>query len=218
MTAEPTDELLVIRRAQAMALSEQTCANFAVPPVSYSQYLALSEEKGADRLLLIDVRSPEEMEVSMIAGSMSQAAFESLALDPQAEGSRQLTLVPYCTIGHRSGLYGAALLAKGWDKRCVFNGLGVVPFSYEADFRLVFPASRTAPAATNSAGAADSSSEAAAAATMQLHVFSSRWDVAHPADVGWGFCAWGVGGAGGGGWGAWGGGGGREGGLMCCHA
>ena len=192
MTADPTDELLVIRCAQAMALSEQTCANFAVPPVSFEKYLALSEEKGADRLLLIDVRSPEEMEVSMIAGSMSQAAFESLALDPQAEGSRQLALVPYCTIGHRSGLYGAALLAKGWDKKCVFNGLGVVPFSYEADFRLVVPASRTAPAATNSAGAADSSSEAAAAATMQLHVFGARWDVAHPAYETCTFGVWGL--------------------------
>jgi rhodanese-related sulfurtransferase len=61
-------------------------------------------------IVLVDVRSPEEQAVSMIDGAITSAEFEA---DPDAyEGA---TVVAYCTIGHRSGLYVQELQGRGWS-------------------------------------------------------------------------------------------------------
>ncbi len=69
-------------------------------------------------ITLIDVRNPPEQEVSMIPGAVPAADFEA---DPGAYAST--TLVTYCTVGHRSGLYAQRLQASGYK---VFNLKGSI--------------------------------------------------------------------------------------------
>lgn len=60
--------------------------------------------------LYVDVRPEEERVVSYIPGSIDKQTFES---NPQAYAGR--TIVTYCTIGARSGLYAKKLVKNGWD-------------------------------------------------------------------------------------------------------
>lgn len=69
-------------------------------------------------VVLVDVRNPPEQAVSMIPGSITSTELES---DPSAYAGR--TLVTYCTIGHRSGLYAQKLQAAGFR---VFNLKGAI--------------------------------------------------------------------------------------------
>jgi rhodanese-related sulfurtransferase len=69
-------------------------------------------------VVLVDVRDRSEQEVSMIPGSITR---EALQADPQAYAEK--TLVTYCTIGHRSGLYARDLQASGFR---VFNLKGSI--------------------------------------------------------------------------------------------
>ena len=66
----------------------------------------------------VDVRNPPEQAVSMIPGSITSTELES---DPSAYAGR--TLVTYCTIGHRSGLYAQKLQAAGFR---AFNLKGAI--------------------------------------------------------------------------------------------
>ncbi|MFQ5525988.1 MAG: rhodanese-like domain-containing protein [Thermoanaerobaculia bacterium] len=67
---------------------------------------------------LIDVRNPPEQEVSMIPGAITAAEFEA---DPGSHAGS--SLVTYCTVGHRSGLYAQRLQAAGHR---VFNLRGAI--------------------------------------------------------------------------------------------
>jgi sodium/bile acid cotransporter 7 len=69
-------------------------------------------------VVLVDVRNPPEQEISMIPGSITSAELEGNASD---YGDK--TLVTYCTIGHRSGLYAQKLQAAGFR---VFNLKGSI--------------------------------------------------------------------------------------------
>ncbi len=63
-------------------------------------------------LVLVDVREPRERQVSTLPGAISQEEFEA---DPQRY--RSSLVVPYCTIGLRSGLYGQQLQQQGFQVR-----------------------------------------------------------------------------------------------------
>ncbi len=65
------------------------------------------EEK---RLLLVDVRSEREIAVSMIPGAISKAQYEA-----EPERYADFRIVPYCTVGYRSGKYTKMLLDAGRD-------------------------------------------------------------------------------------------------------
>ncbi|MCP4645460.1 MAG: rhodanese-like domain-containing protein [bacterium] len=68
--------------------------------------------------LLVDVREPREMAVSVIPGAVTKTEFER---NPQfAEGR---TVVAYCTIGYRSGEYVETLVEKGLDARNLAGSL-----------------------------------------------------------------------------------------------
>ncbi len=69
-------------------------------------------------VVLVDVRNPPEQAVSMIPGSITSTELES---DPSAYAGR--TLVTYCTMGHRSGLYARKLQSAGFR---VFNLKGAI--------------------------------------------------------------------------------------------
>lgn len=69
-------------------------------------------QSGSRQVVLVDVRQPEEMEVSMIPGAIAARTFEG-----DAESYRGAIVVPYCTVGYRSGLYTRELADAGWDAR-----------------------------------------------------------------------------------------------------
>ncbi len=69
-------------------------------------------------LVLIDVRQEVEQSISMIPGAISAQQFEQ----DWAQYSGR-TLVPYCTIGGRSGVYSQKLQAQGWR---VLNFKGLI--------------------------------------------------------------------------------------------
>ena len=59
-------------------------------------------------LVLIDVRSPEEIAGSRIPGAITAAEFES-----NLEQYKDAIAIAYCTIGYRSGLYAQKLQQQG---------------------------------------------------------------------------------------------------------
>jgi rhodanese-related sulfurtransferase len=83
-------------------------------------------------VLLVDVRLPEEQEVSIIEGAVAVDAFESAGAAGQQYSPAALLntiVVPYCTIGYRSGLYARKLRAAGYAQ--VRNGEGVVMWTHD---------------------------------------------------------------------------------------
>lgn len=65
---------------------------------------------GEDNLVIVDVRRPDEQAVSMIAGAITAEEFDRT--QETYEGS---TVVAYCTVGHRSGMYARELVERGWN-------------------------------------------------------------------------------------------------------
>lgn len=72
----------------------------------------LELQKGSRAVVLVDVREPREMEVSMIPGAIDASTFER-----DSDSYRGAIVVPYCTVGYRSGRYTEKLQEKGWDAR-----------------------------------------------------------------------------------------------------
>ncbi|MCM2371457.1 rhodanese-like domain-containing protein [Aporhodopirellula aestuarii] len=58
--------------------------------------------------VVVDVRSEAEVNVSVIPGAVTKAEFEK-----NAEKYRGKLVIPYCTVGGRSGAYAKELVAKG---------------------------------------------------------------------------------------------------------
>jgi sodium/bile acid cotransporter 7 len=69
-------------------------------------------------VVLVDVRKEPEQRISMIPTAVPVARFES---SPEEYAGK--TVVAYCTVGHRSGLYAKRLLAGG---REAFNLKGAI--------------------------------------------------------------------------------------------
>lgn len=99
------------KRLQIETLYRQGKRDFPeVAEISVEELLDL-QQRG--RVTLVDVRDDKERVISMIPGAVSRAAFED---DPAAH--RDATVVTYCTLGYRSGLYARQLQQEGWR---VFN-------------------------------------------------------------------------------------------------
>ena len=81
------------------------------------------------KIILIDVRDPEEQAVSMIPGAVTQDEFERDWKDALT-GSNQpeITAVPYCTVGYRSGSYARKLQHDGISVR---NSEGILMWAFE---------------------------------------------------------------------------------------
>ena len=58
--------------------------------------------------VLVDVRTPEEFNVSVIPGAITKAEYEK-----NPAKYRDKTVIPYCTVGGRSGAYAKSLAADG---------------------------------------------------------------------------------------------------------
>ena len=61
-------------------------------------------------IVLVDVRSPEEQEVSIAAGAVTAQDF-----DERQDDFTGKTVVTYCTVGYRSGLFARSLIEDGWE-------------------------------------------------------------------------------------------------------
>ena len=71
------------------------------PDISVDALLATQK---TTRVVLVDVREPREREVSMIPGALSSQEFER-----NIDKYKDRTIVVYCTIGFRSGIYAEKL-------------------------------------------------------------------------------------------------------------
>ncbi len=69
-------------------------------------------------VVLVDVRTEAEQAESMIPGAITAQQFEANPQDHEGK-----TVVAYCTIGGRSGMYASDLGSRGWN---VFNLKGAI--------------------------------------------------------------------------------------------
>jgi len=77
-----------------------------VPTITLEE-IREAEEQG-EKVVFVDVRSEEEMAVSMLPGAITRREYER---NPKAyENAR---IVPYCTVGARSGKYTRELRERG---------------------------------------------------------------------------------------------------------
>ena len=105
------------KRERVDAFYGQARAAFpGVPEISASD--VMSRREAGERLVLVDVRTPEERAVSMIEGAITAEQFE--AESAEHEGA---TVVCYCTIGGRSGQHTQLLRQRGIN---AFNMPGAV--------------------------------------------------------------------------------------------
>jgi rhodanese-related sulfurtransferase len=66
----------------------------------------------APEFVLVDVRSPREMSVSVIPGAISKADFEK-----NIDKYRGSTVIPYCMVGGRCADFSRRLAQEGWTVR-----------------------------------------------------------------------------------------------------
>lgn len=83
------------------------------PAVSAARIRFLqADQQYEDQFVIVDVRSKTETDVSLIPGAITKAEFEK---------SRQQhigkTVIVYCTVGYRSGIFASQLQHDGWDAR-----------------------------------------------------------------------------------------------------
>lgn len=128
-----------------------------VPLMSGKEIVTARETR---RVILIDVRNEAEQRVSMIPGAVTTDEFEDMRRNG-AESLADAIIVPYCTIGYRSGHYASAL-KKANPSFDVRNGTGVVLWSHEVG--------------TFERRMADGTVEP----VDELHVYGSAWDLAPP--------------------------------------
>lgn len=88
-----------------------------IPEFSGISLHQLSNNNGSG-YIIVDVRTPEERKVSMIAGAIDQESFEHHRSDYQNQ-----RIIVYCTIGYRSGFYTRSLRQKGFDAYNLTEGI-----------------------------------------------------------------------------------------------
>lgn len=71
-----------------------------------------------DKIVLVDVRTPAEMNISMLPGAITKDDYLK-GLDSY----RGLTAVAYCTIGYRSGTFAEKMAARGIEIKNLAGGL-----------------------------------------------------------------------------------------------
>ncbi len=79
------------------------------PEISVAEWLDRPQGRPA---VLVDVREPHERRVSMLPGAITKEDFER-----HSARYRSWLVVPYCTIGLRSGLYTRELRGRGFEVR-----------------------------------------------------------------------------------------------------
>lgn len=91
-----------------------------VQRMASDQVAIIYPEDIPDGAILVDRREPEELEVSMIPGAISDIDFEKKVERGELEPTTPV--VVYCSVGYRSGLYGKDLQDQGFAE--VYNLYG----------------------------------------------------------------------------------------------
>ena len=134
------------RRIEALIAEYEQ--EISTPYVSVTEFMNWPK----DRLpVLVDVRTDNEREVSIIPGAISQAQYDR---DRAAFGNRPVMV--YCTIGHRSAYVVRELRKEGVEAK---NLRGSLLMWVHQGGALVDPAGRT---------------------TNHVHTFAEKWDVLPP--------------------------------------
>jgi len=119
---------------EAMRMYTSGCEHDVLSSEAIAQQLVQHRQNEGQHqplLLLVDVRSDEEMAVSMIPGSMTRKEFEKRQeLHHDDWLSTNVTVVPYCTVGYRSGRYCDQLVQRGFPPHRVKNGEGIVLWTH----------------------------------------------------------------------------------------
>jgi len=149
-----------------------------------------------EKVILVDVRMPEEQKVSMIPGAVTKEIFEVEILPnlvDEANTAKETCplVVPYCTVGYRSGMYCRELTrTHKLDKQNVMNGEGVIMWTFDAG-ALARPlsgasagrapslqeVSRTEDGLVQSFGAGDADCRSPIEC-REVHVYGKTWDFA----------------------------------------
>lgn len=79
----------------------------AVPTITVDE---ARRRLGEGNIVLVDVRSPTEQQVSMAEGAITAGEFDRTKTQHAGK-----TVVTYCTVGFRSGHLADALRGQGWD-------------------------------------------------------------------------------------------------------
>ena len=97
------------KQAKISALYQDYAREF--PLVEGINVQKLQQLQQGEEIVLVDVRSPVEIAVSMIPGAITKAEFER-NFEQNPEQYQNSTIVAYCTIGYRSGQYADLWRAK----------------------------------------------------------------------------------------------------------
>lgn len=95
------------RLKQIEAMYEKAKRRF--PDISDVSAEELQRMRADGDVVVVDVRTPEEQEASMIPGAITVEQFEANQQDYEGK-----TIVSYCTMGGRSGMYTRELQTRGW--------------------------------------------------------------------------------------------------------
>jgi len=103
-TTEISDEN---KQARIETMYRQYAQEFPTVKQITAKQLQQLQRRG-QKLVLVDVRTPEEIAVSYIPGAITVAEYENNLARYQ-----DATVIAYCTIGYRSGLYAEKLQQQG---------------------------------------------------------------------------------------------------------
>lgn len=112
MTIEPDSALQ--QKMLAMYHDYKTNDFAGVPDIT----VAYIKANPSRPFVLVDVREKKEIAVSRIPGALTVKEFEK-----QKSSLKGSVIVPYCTIGYRSGLYTAKLRKQGFDAYNLVGGV-----------------------------------------------------------------------------------------------
>jgi len=116
-SSPPADNAPILETAEPNNLSTQINAMYGrykadafpdTPDISVAQLLTSEKENPDPPYLLVDCRTPDEQAVSVIPDSITRSDF-----DAHQKNYTERTVVVYCTIGYRSGLYTRELNQRG---------------------------------------------------------------------------------------------------------
>lgn len=120
------------RKTNAEELVMKCTNQFPKCPVISTEELSglMGETKTSEKLaiILVDVRTKEERDVSMIPSAIDIDEFEKL-LNSNPDKYKEILIVPYCTVGYRSGKYATSLIENHGLKN-VRNGEGIILWTY----------------------------------------------------------------------------------------
>ena len=163
----------VEKRAQLQQMVASYQSKFPDVPTMTSQEL-VEAKKAKKTVLLVDVRTKEEQDVSMIPGAVRWRE----DLDLGENDDDDAIIVTYCTVGYRSGREARRLqqLHPEWKGR-IYNLDGILAYTHVVDApALVTTTGKRS--LTSASGTRSSSLEATA--TDRVHTYGPAWNYANP--------------------------------------